>query len=297
MFNRRARLCGRLGLTPLPKLGANGLVGFEVSCRDKRDFRGCGLAGVAPIPEGQSAKPLPNAKFSAHFLLPSARRKSAISLRTTDDDDCPSRARAFTFAIGASQPATGQNIDATASLPATATGSARARSISRPKPYFASFAVRIFMRFPYCSWPVVRNMTEYATVSEICQPEKLPCWCLSDAPLSPASDCRREGPTRPSAPGSAAIPSAPRASPPIWKLAVLLRTPRPWPRMKVRAPPNSMTVPAMRSRSTRWSGSRFDASKTAIDGLATSCRSADNSLASLLHLIPSEIQRAWEISA
>ena len=169
MFNRRARLCGRLGLTPLPKLGANGLVGFEVSCRDKRDFRGCGLAGVAPIPEGQSAKPLPNAKFSAHFLLPSARRKSAISLRTTDDDDCPSRAAAlasaafigaailifsticdcaFTFAIGASQPATGQNIDATASLPATATGSARARSISRPKPYFASFAVRIFYAIP-----------------------------------------------------------------------------------------------------------------------------------------------------
>ena len=103
MFNRRARLCGRLGLTPLPKLGANGLVGFEVSCRDKRDFRGCELAGVAPIPEGQSAKPLPNAKFSAHFLLPSARRKSAISLRTTDDDDCPSRAAALASAafIGA----------------------------------------------------------------------------------------------------------------------------------------------------------------------------------------------------
>jgi Bacterial transglutaminase-like N-terminal region len=35
MFKRRARLCGRLGLTPLPKLGANGLVGFEVSGRDK----------------------------------------------------------------------------------------------------------------------------------------------------------------------------------------------------------------------------------------------------------------------
>ncbi len=45
MFKRRARLCGRLGLTPLPKLGANGLVGFEVSGRDKRDFRGYGLAG------------------------------------------------------------------------------------------------------------------------------------------------------------------------------------------------------------------------------------------------------------
>ncbi len=28
MFKRRARLCGRLGLTPLPKLGANGVVGI-----------------------------------------------------------------------------------------------------------------------------------------------------------------------------------------------------------------------------------------------------------------------------
>ena len=33
-----------------------------------------------------SKRALPNAKFSAHFLLPSARRKSAISLRTIDDD-------------------------------------------------------------------------------------------------------------------------------------------------------------------------------------------------------------------
>jgi hypothetical protein len=50
-----------------------------------------------------SKRALPNAKFRAHFLLPSARRKSAISLRTIDDDDCPSRAAALASAafIGA----------------------------------------------------------------------------------------------------------------------------------------------------------------------------------------------------
>ena len=37
-----------------------------------------------------------------------------------------------------------------------------------------------------------------------------------------------------------------------------LETPKPWPRTKARAPPNSMTAPAMRSRSMRSSGSRSD---------------------------------------
>ena len=61
-------------------------------------------------------------------------------------------------------------------------------------------------------------------------------------------------------PRSAAIPSAPRASPPILKPAARWRTRKPWPRTKVRAPPSSMIAPAMRSRSMRSSGLRFDSS-------------------------------------
>jgi site-specific recombinase XerD len=57
---------------------------------------------------------------------------------------------------------------------------------------------------------------------------------------------------------SAAIPSAPRASPPIWKPAGLWKTRRPWRRTKVRARPSFMIAPAMRSRLTRSSGLRSD---------------------------------------
>ena len=49
------------------------------------------------------------------------------------------------------------------------------------------------------------------------------------------------------APGSAAIPSAPRASQPIWKPAAHWKTLRQWRRTKARARPSSMTAPAMRS--------------------------------------------------
>ena len=57
--------------------------------------------------------------------------------------------------------------------------------------------------------------------------------------------------------GLAATPSAPRASRLTWKLVERLRTRKPWPRMKARARPSSMTAPAMRSPSMKSSGLRF----------------------------------------
>ena len=44
---------------------------------------------------------------------------------------------------------------------------ARSRSISRPKPYLASFAVRVVIRFPVFLWPVLANMAEYAMAVSI----------------------------------------------------------------------------------------------------------------------------------
>jgi integrase len=58
------------------------------------------------------------------------------------------------------------------------------------------------------------------------------------------------------APGSAAIPSAPRASPPILKPAALWRTLKPWPRTKALAGPSSTTAQAMKSPSMKSNGLR-----------------------------------------
>jgi integrase/recombinase XerD len=58
--------------------------------------------------------------------------------------------------------------------------------------------------------------------------------------------------------GSVAIPSALQASPPILKRAARSRTRRPWPRMKVRAPPSFMIGQETKSRSMRSSGLRFE---------------------------------------
>ena len=60
---------------------------------------------------------------------------------------------------------------------------------------------------------------------------------------------------------SAAIPFAPRASPPISKPAARWKTRKPWPRTKARAPRSSMIARAMKSRSMRSSGSRFRANQ------------------------------------
>ena len=68
---------------------------------------------------------------------------------------------------------------------------------------------------------------------------------------------RRAGRVSACGSGSAAIPSAPRASPPISKPAARWRMRRPWRRTKAPARQSSMIAPAMRLHSMRWSGLRY----------------------------------------